>query len=85
MTANDRKALALLARLKHTRAGNFGEAMSTGEVIRKPQAYARSGGRALSRLVRLGYAEPFGGLCRGDDWGWRITVAGRIAANRKQP
>ena len=80
MTANDRKALALLARMVRARAGNFGQAMSTSDVVRKPQAYARNGGKALNRLVRLGYAEPFVGLLKGDDWGWRITITGRVAA-----
>jgi hypothetical protein len=76
VTANDRKALLLLAQMQQTRAGNFGLAMSaTGN--RPPQAYARSGGKALARLVRLGYAEWFRDL---DRWGWRITPSGRQAA-----
>ena len=80
MTDNDRKALALLAQMESTRAGNFGEAMSTSDVARMPQAYARSGGKALRRLVDLGYAETFSNKETGGNWGWQITSAGRRAA-----
>ena len=88
MTTNDEKALILLARMETTRAGNFGVAMSTGDVVKPPQAYARPGGRALARLVTLGYAKTYTSHI-GENWGWAITGAGRraaakLAANKEQ-
>lgn len=80
MTDNDKRALRILIGMRETRAGNFGLALSRGECRKPPQAYARPGGRALARLVKLGYAEKYVDRCMGGNWGWCITLAGIVAA-----
>lgn len=75
LTAHDIKALLLLAKWKRTRAGHFGQELAgANDRMRKPQSYARSGGKALNRLEKRGYARRF--YTYDSNWGWEITEAG---------
>lgn len=82
MTENDDRALRILAEQKGLiRPGYFGSLLSM-DPHRKPQTYARPGGRALNRLKEAGFAEWF--VERDDTvFGWQITKAGREYLARK--
>jgi len=78
MTDHDLKALQILVKLSRCRPSELGEELSEGVATRKPQCYARYGGKVLHRLKREGLA-----LQHRDSDGrtlWSPTLAGVVKA-----